>query len=153
MPYSSFRQFGEALCKVAGVALPELRTDSTGLVAFNVVIDDVIVNLAQLEVAQNDEAFMLVTFGTAPQDQELEVLRVMGDANFAMMPAGSPVLCRNPDTGEVVVRKSISLSRVEAQGAYDSMAQLVQLARHWRIDPTLEQLEGGNGVLDPQRFA
>ncbi|MES2635142.1 MAG: CesT family type III secretion system chaperone [Pseudomonadota bacterium] len=153
MPYSSFRQFGAALCAVAGLAPPEIEADAHGLVAFHFVIDDVMVNLAQLDAAPTDEAFILVTFGQAPLDQELETLRVLGDANFTMMSAGSPVMCRNPDSGDVVLRKSISLGAVEAQGVFDSIVQLAQLAKHWRADPTLEQVHDGDGVFDPQRFA
>ncbi|WP_048437861.1 CesT family type III secretion system chaperone [Caenimonas sp. SL110] len=153
MPYSSFRQFAAALCDVAGIAVPELTPDSNGLVAFHVVVDEVIVNLAQLDMANNDEAFILVTFGAAPQDQELEVLRVMGDANFTMMSAGSPVMCRDPDSGEVILRKSISLGAVDARSVLDSIVQLAQLARHWRADPTLAQIAERDAVFDPQRFA
>lgn len=153
MPYSSFRQFGAALCEAAGAALPDLKTDENGLVAFHLVIDDVTVNLLQLELPDNDEAFILVTFGAPPAGQELEVLRVMGDANFTMMSASSPVMCRDPDSGEVVLRKSLSLSTVEARSVLESIVELTRLARHWRIDPTLERLDESDGVLDPQRFA
>ncbi|MES2786888.1 MAG: CesT family type III secretion system chaperone [Pseudomonadota bacterium] len=153
MPYSSFRQFGVALCGAAGTALPDLKADANGLVAFHFVIDDVTVNVVQLELPHNDEAFILVVFGMAPSGQELEVLRVMGDANFTMMSASSPVMCRDPESGEMVLRKSIWLSMVEARDVLASIMQLTRLAKHWRADPTLERLDESDGVFDPQRFA
>ena len=153
MPYANFSMFGSALCEVAGVPFPKLEPELNGLLAFHLMLRDVAVNLVHLEAAGNDEAHMLVMFGIAPHDQELEVLRTLGDANFAMMASGSAVLCRQPDTGEIVLRKSVSLSLVEAGDAFKAIVQLAELARQWRVNPMLAQLDAGSTLVRPQQMA
>ena len=145
--------FGAALCDAANVPFPKLEPEPNGLLAFHLLVGDVAVNLVHLETPDNDEAHMLVTFGAAPREQELQVLRTLADANYAMMASGSPVMCRQPETGEIVLRKSVSISLVEARDAFKAILQLAQLARRWRADPMLAELAGGKGLVHPQHMA
>jgi hypothetical protein len=155
MPFSTFEQFSAALCDTAGIASPELAPDESGMIAFHLVIQDVVVNLVHMRAVgtDNDEVFLLVTFGAIPQDQELEVLQLLAEANFSMLSIDAPVFGRNPATGEVVLRQRILLSQIEAPGAYESIVRLVALAKQWRLNPTLAALESDASAVDPHQFA
>jgi hypothetical protein len=106
MSFSSFSQFADALCKQAGAETPPLNPDSAGMVTFHMIVGDVTVNITHGTCGDgpDSEAFILVTFGLIPADQELEVLTLLAEANFSMLGADMPVLGLNPATAEVVLR-------------------------------------------------
>jgi hypothetical protein len=135
IPYTTFSEFGAALCEVAGVEFPQLQPYPDGVVAFHLVVDDVVVNLIHHQAPDNDDVFVLVVFGMAPAQQECEVLRALAEMNFVLMSSDAPVLGCNPETDEVVLRKSVALSLVEAPAAFDAIRKLVTLALEWRADP------------------
>lgn len=140
MPYSSFAEFGAALCAAAGVAAPVIAPDSTGLAAFHLVQGDVVSNFIHLDESGIDDVMLLITFGAVPEHLELDVLRMVSDANFSLLGAAAPVFGRNPATGEIVLRQSFSLGRDDAHDAYGTLLQLSQFARDWRADPLLGQI-------------
>ena len=148
MPYSTFSEFGAALCNVAGIAFPRLQPDPNNVVAFHLVLDGVIVNVLHHDAKGNDDAFVLVTFGQTPQQDECEVLRTLAEMNFVLMSGDAPVIGCNPETGEVVLRKALSLSLVDATSAYEAIRQLVALALEWRVNP-LFALAGIGGAGFP----
>ncbi|CAN5736093.1 hypothetical protein BH11PSE7_BH11PSE7_07520 [soil metagenome] len=135
LPFSTFNEFGAALCEAAGVAFPSPLPDPDNVMAFHLVIDGVIVNLIHHELEGNDDAFVLVVFGVVPEQDECEVLRVLAEMNFVLMSADAPVLGCNPETGEVVLRKAMSLSLVDAEAAFSAIKQLVAMALEWREHP------------------
>ena len=148
MPFSTFSKFGAALCEVAGVQYPNPQSDANGVMAFHLVLDDVIVNLLHHEFEGNDDAFVLVVFGMAPERDECEVLRTLAEMNFVLMSGDAPVMGCNPETGEVVLRKALSLSLVDASSAFEAIRQLVVLALEWRANP-LFALAGMGGAGYP----
>lgn len=148
MPFSTFNEFGAALCEAAGVAFPSPLPDPNNVMAFHLVLDGVIVNLIHHELEGNDDAFVLVVFGVTPEHDECEVLRVLAEMNFVLMSADAPVLCCNPDTREVVLRKALSISLVDAELAFSAIKQLVAMALEWRADP-LFALAGSRGAGFP----
>ena len=135
MPYSTFSEFGAALCNIAGVEFPGLEPDPNNVVAFHLVLDGVVVNVLHHDAEGNDDAFILVTFGQTPEQDECEVLRTLAEMNFVLMSGDAPVMGCNPETGEVVLRKALSLSLVDAATALDAIRQLVVLALEWRANP------------------
>jgi hypothetical protein len=142
VPYSSFAQFGAALCEVAGTTAPPLQPDQNGLTAFHLVMRDVVVNLAHLmpDEGASDDVLVMATFGPIPQEMELEVLRALAQSNFSMLGPRVPVLAVNPATGEVVLRQQLSLSDTEATDAFATILRLGELAREWRLNPTMAPL-------------
>jgi hypothetical protein len=148
MPYSTFSEFGAALCDVAGLAFPGLEPDPNNVVAFHLVLDGVVVNVLHHDAEGNDDAFILVTFGQTPEQDECEVLRTLAEMNFVLMSGDAPVMGCNPETGEVVLRKALSLSLVDAATALNAIRQLVVLALEWRANP-LFALTGMGGAGFP----
>ncbi|MBC7605225.1 MAG: CesT family type III secretion system chaperone [Ramlibacter sp.] len=155
MPYSDFTQFAQALCDCAGVAAPLVQPDLTGTVAFHLVLRDVVVNVLQLPAPEypNDDVFILVTFGAIPADMELSALQMIAEANYTMLGAGAPVFGLNPATGEIVIRQQMCLSQVVASDAYAAIERLAQVARQWRIDPTLAPVAPQAHAIDLRRLA
>lgn len=139
MPSFKFEQLAADICSAAQVEVPDLRADDNGTLAFNLVMNEVVVNLVHLTApdVDNDEAFILITFGKLPECNALESLRVLAETNFAVWGAQAPVFGLNPATHEVVVRQSITLSRIDAAAAFGALTRLVGLAREWRANPTM----------------
>jgi hypothetical protein len=139
MSFSSFSQFADALCKEAGAETPPLNPDSAGMVTFHMIVGDVTVNITHGTCGDgpDSEAFILVTFGLIPADQELEVLTLLAEANFSMLGADMPVLGLNPATAEVVLRQRVVLKETDATSAFELIIRLARLAQQWRVDPTL----------------
>jgi hypothetical protein len=153
MSFATFAQFGAALCESAGVAFPDPTPAPDGIVAFHLIFQDVVVNLAHLAAPGNQDVFILVTFGTVPQDLELQVLRLMLDANFSMLGGAAPVFGRNPETEEVVLRQVVRLSEIDAPEAFAAIGRSVELARQWRANPTLTQPDSPAFGMAPHKFA
>lgn len=156
MPFADFSQFAHALCRCAGIATPQLEPDGAGVVAFHLVIQEVVVDVFQLPALGGepcDDAFVAVTFGSIAQGMELDALQVMAEANYAMLGHAAPVFGMNPATGEVVMRQHIGLSRVDAQSAFDSIVRLTGIALRWRADPTLAPDEPSGNAVDVHRLA
>ncbi|HVZ45053.1 MAG TPA: CesT family type III secretion system chaperone [Ramlibacter sp.] len=155
MSFDSFTRFAEALCTTAGAQTPELAPDANGMLAFHFTFEDVTIDVVHLPGADGDnqDAFVLVGFGAVPEDKELDVLRNLAEANFSLLAADAPVFGMNPASGEIVLRKVIDLSHVDAVEALSEMRRLVGLARMWRADPELAQLQVDDPVFGVHQLA
>jgi hypothetical protein len=135
MAYSTFEQFAAALCEAAGVPLPDLQLDASGMVAFQLTTRGVGIELAHWTVPANENVFVLVDLGTIAPEAELATLRLLAEANFALLSRSAPVFCNAP-SGEVVLRQLISMNDLDAAGALAMIKNLAAFALSWRADPT-----------------
>jgi len=143
MPFATFEQFGAELCSAARVPLPDLQPDRSGLLAFRLAVRDVMVDLLHWTSPDNDDVFILVTFGAIQPGKELETMRLLAEANFECLSSQAPVFGSLPN-GDVVMRQLISLRKAIASETLSMIGRFASLVRQWRQNPTMQETRDGH---------
>jgi hypothetical protein len=133
MAFANFESACEAVCELAGFAMPRLEPDARGTLALSMSVHGVPVTLLQPR-GVTDRFLLLAEAGPAPEDRKLECWRALLAANMVLLGQDAPVFGRDPRTGEIVVHRAVELARVHAGEILDRIQLLADLANQWRAD-------------------
>lgn len=134
MAISSLEHLCAGFCELAQVPAPALTAHDQGLLAFNVVLRDVTVDVLCCPEICADHAFILFEFGAIGQDgvDFSAGAQALLQANFLALRAHPAVLGQNPVTGRAVLQYVYPFRDATATGLFDLVNQGVESALEWR---------------------
>jgi hypothetical protein len=123
-------------CEIANLAVPELRQQDDGIVAFNVNWRGVAVDVMAKPSPNADHAFVLFDLGVpdSARADPLRVLLALMHANFASLRANQPVFSCHPQTNTVVLQWSMALAHTTPAHLLHVIQEGAALANQWRED-------------------
>jgi hypothetical protein len=134
MPAANFDDFCTSLCTLIGVPPPVLEPDANGVIAFTVIHRDARIAFVDRARGNQPGVLMIVEFGAAPPEKELEILRGLMEANFLMTGVGAPAFVLNPLTREISFHQSYLLSEVDVPAVYQGLATAANAVHEWNED-------------------
>jgi hypothetical protein len=141
MSIASFEELCSGFCEIAGFAPPVLTPNDRGTLAFSVRLKGVVVTALEPDHARGESAILIAEFGALRQDQELNGMLALLDANLFMMDVDAPRFCRNPRNGEIILQWTCPLWDVSPTEVYRRITQMVDVAVLWREDHLLGSQE------------
>lgn len=133
MAVASFEALCAGFCELVGVAMPALRPDEEGRVAFHVGYRDANVDLVQCARSSPDHLFVLFSLGPLAAEDRFGPgeMRAMLEANFVLQ-VHPPTFSRNPTTGQAILQYVYPLADATAAGLFELIAQGAEWSAHWR---------------------
>jgi hypothetical protein len=140
----------EGFCEIAHVALPELREQHDGIVAFSVLWHNVTVDVMARPAADPHNIFVLFDLGLPDLSRAdlSQVLLALLQSNFMAMRANQPVFSCHPETGTVVLQWAMPLADTRPTGLHQVIQEGVSLARLWRQDYFLASPATADGAAN-----
>ncbi len=133
MVLPEFDRLAREAAALLGQPGPQLQPDEFGIVGFSVQARGVIFSVMQSAPAGGPAAALLLTaFGPVPVGREASAWQALLDANFTMLGLNAPAFCRNPATGEVLLRGARPLEGATAQAFVDTLQALAEVVLAWR---------------------
>ena len=159
MAVANFEELTKGFCEIAQVPVPVLEPDISGMVAFHVQLMEVTINVICMPDVCQDHAFILVEFGSVPEDKEQDTLCVLMEANFLLLQARSPTFSLNPATGDVVLQYAYPFFDATPDGLFQAVKNIADVAIEWRENfflndlPDEPDLPASMGGVTPANFA
>jgi len=141
-------------CDIANVAVPELRQQDDGIVAFSMTWRSVNVDVMVTPAISPDHAFVLFDMGTPDPGlgDPTHILLALMHANFIFLRAGQPVFSCHPETNAVVLQWTLPLCGSTPAGLHQVIQEGVALVLQWRESGFLPQA-GNAGQISPATAA
>jgi hypothetical protein len=159
MTVANFEELTKGFCELAQVPTPTLEPDSAGMLAFHICVADVNINVIYMPQSCVDHAFILVEFGSIPEDKERDAWRALMEANFLLLQARAPSFSLNPTTGDVVLQYAYSFFEATPEGFFKAVNSIADVATQWREnfflnDPQEEDVQPDTVTgITPANFA
>lgn len=134
MTISDFHELAAQFCEACASPIPDLSPDGDGVLSFSAVVRDVHVAVAHDTVTHPGLVLVYATFGSVPQQRELEICRALLYANLLMLRPAAPTFTRNPDDGQVILRYISPLADLTGSALWDGLQAMVASALQWRQD-------------------
>ncbi len=133
MVLPEFDRLAREVAHLLGQPGPLLQPDELGIVGFSVQARGVTFSVVQSTPPGGPWAIVLLTaFGQVPEGREAQAWQGLLDANFTMLGLNAPAFCRNPSSGEVLLRGARPLEGAAAQAFVDTLQALADVALAWR---------------------
>jgi hypothetical protein len=127
MTTPAYKNFIDALCAAAGLAIADFR-----YVNMDLVVDGVDFTLVEAGVAGEDGISAYCDFGLPSKTQREQILERLLQVNLAMHGINTPVFMINPDNGHVLLGRRLPIAGLDAYGFLTILAQSAAHARQWR---------------------
>lgn len=131
MSFSAFQALCSGVCDLAGVPVPDLACDASGIFSFAIHVEGVEFVISQ-QRALPAAVILMCAIGPPPPGGELAAFRSLLDANFLLAGHGSPVFSRDPESGEVLVHRTMLIDDCAPHLLHAGAAAAAQLAQRWR---------------------
>jgi hypothetical protein len=141
MAVASFEDFCVELCGLMGAPVPELEPSPSGIIGFTVNYRDTVIGFMKPAETMEPGVLMLVQLGAAPRERQLEVLRILMEANFLMWGVCAPHYALNPATGAISLHYAFTVSQASAQSIFQSVLRSADIVQNWRETYFLDLLE------------
>lgn len=151
MSHTVLHDLCAGFCAIANVAIPELREQEDGIVAFSVLWQEVAVDVMARPAADPGHVFLLFDLG-APDPLRADpsrVLLALMHTNFMALRTNPPVFSCHPETNRVLLQWPVALQGMTPALLQQVIQEGVTLARLWREDYFLPEATAGVAAIAP----
>jgi hypothetical protein len=153
MPYNHLDEFCGDVCRVLGVAKPELAAAEGAPPAFGIMYKETAIGVMQASLDDAAHAVLLVDYGPLDESSAEQVCRTLLQANFLMAGGSAPSFGLNPATDHVVYQAGFALGDANAVSFCAEIDRLAVSVGEWRDGRMFEPAPSGDAPSDKQAFA
>jgi hypothetical protein len=149
MAINNIEELKVGLCCLLGLPIPPADSANylaDGQTAFTLKIDDVCLTVAYSETIRNDRAFIFCSYGEAPADLELFILRRLLETNFILYRGNTPSFSRDPASGHIMLQAELVFAQTNPEHALQIMKQFAEHVTQWHKTHFIEDFVNAGAV-------